>query len=100
MTQANTKPIAITIRKLSKPNCRPCAVLSYAMADISAKLTQANAVVSEHDIEVETELIERYGITGVPVLIFERNGAEIARLTGMVSTAEILDAVEYAKVSR
>ena len=95
-----TKPIEITIRKLSKQNCRPCAVLSYAMADISGQLTQANAVVTEHDIEAELELIDKYGITGVPALIFERNGVEVARLNGMVSAAEILDAVEYAKVSR
>lgn len=93
-------PITIIIRKLSKPNCRPCAVLSYAMADIADQLTAANAVVSEHDIEVEHGLIDKYGITGVPVLIFERNGIEVARLNGMVSATEVLDAVEYAKVIR
>lgn len=100
MTNENTKPIAIIIRKLSKPNCRPCAALSYALADIDAQLTEANVYVTEHDIEVENALIRKYGITSVPVLIFERSGAEITRLNGMVSTEEILDAVEYAKVAR
>ncbi|SER88173.1 co-chaperone YbbN [Psychrobacillus sp. OK032] len=95
-----TKPIEITIRKLSKPGCRPCAVLSYAMADIGDQLTQANAVVSEHDITQEPELIAQYGITGVPVMIYERNGVEVARLSGMVSAEEILEAVEYAKEVR
>lgn len=102
MTQANarTNPIEITIRKLSKPNCRPCAILAYGIASITDKLTEINATVIEHDIVAEPELIYKYGITGVPVLIFERNGEEITRLNGLVSADEIVDAVDYAKVTR
>lgn len=95
-----TKPIAIIIRKLSRPNCRPCTALTYAINEITDQLTALNAVVSEHDVDVENGLIRKYGITSVPTLIFERNGAEITRLNGLVSTAEILDAVEHAKVAR
>lgn len=98
MTQTN--PIEITIRKLSKPNCRPCAILSYGISSITDKLTEEHATVIEHDIVAEPELIDKYGITGVPVLIFERNGQEITRLNGLVSADEIVDAVDYAKVTR
>lgn len=91
------KPIAIIIRKLSRVNCRPCAVLGYALNEMTDQLTSANAQVSEHDIDVEFGLIRKYGLTSVPVLIFERNGAEITRLNGLVSAAEVMDAVEYAK---
>ncbi len=94
------KPTAIIIRKLSRVGCRPCAALTYALNDIADQLMAVNAQVSEHDIDVEFGLIRKYGITSVPVMIFERNGAEITRLNGLVSTAEILDAVEYAKVAR
>lgn len=98
MTQTN--PIEITIRKLGRPGCRPCATLSYGIASITDKLTEEHATVIEHDIVAEPELIERYGITGVPTLIFERNGEEITRLNGLVSADEIVDAVDYAKVTR
>lgn len=94
-----TKPIAIIIRKLSRVGCRPCAVLGYALDEMSDQLAQANAVVSEHDIDVEFGLIRKYGITSVPVLIMERNGAEITRINGMATAEEILDAVDYAKVT-
>jgi len=99
MTQT-TNPIEITIRKLGRPGCRPCATLSYGIASITDKLTEEHATVIEHDIEAEPDLIERYGITGVPVLIFERNGTEITRLNGLVSADEIVDAVDYAKEAR
>lgn len=100
MTNEITKPIAIIIRKLSRKNCRPCTALTYALDAIADDLTKANAVVSEHDVEVENGLIRKYGITSVPVLIYERNGTEMARHIGMVSAAEILDAVEHAKEAR
>lgn len=95
-----TKPIAIIIRKLSRVGCRPCAVVTYALNEMTDQLSQVNAHVSEHDIDVEFGLIRKYGITSVPVLIFERNGAEITRLNGLVSAAEVLDAVQFAKDSR
>lgn len=100
MSNESTKPIAIIIRKLSRANCRPCTALTYAINEITDELTALNAAVSEHDVDVEFGLIRKYGLTSAPVLIFERNGAEITRLNGLVSTAEILDAVEYAKVAR
>lgn len=99
MTQS-TNPIEIVIRKLGRPGCRPCAILAYGIASITDKLTEEHATVIEHDIVAEPELIDKYGITGVPVLIFERNGQEITRLNGLVSADEIVDAVDYAKVTR
>lgn len=97
---SNAKPIEIVIRKLSKPNCRPCAILAYGIASITDKLTEINATVIEHDIVAEPSLVDKYGITGVPTLIFERNGEEITRLNGLVSADEIVDAVDYAKEAR
>ena len=99
MTQS-TKPIEIVIRKLGKPGCRPCAILAYGIASITDKLTEEHATVIEHDIVAEPELSDKYGITGVPVLVFERSGVEITRLNGLVSADEIVDAVDYAKVTR
>lgn len=97
MTNDSPKPITIIIRKLSRVGCRPCAVLGYALNEMADQLAKANACVSEHDIDVEFGLIRKYGITSVPTLLFERNGAEITRITGLASAEEILDAVEYAK---
>lgn len=105
MTQS-TNPIEITIRKLGKPGCRPCAILAYGIASITGKLMEEHATVIEHDIEAEPEILAKYNtkknpISGDnPVLIFERNGQEITRLNGLVSADEIVDAVDYAKEAR
>lgn len=93
-----TKPIVIIIRNITRLD-RKCDALNYTLAEMESQLTKANACVSEHDIDVEFGLIRKYGITSVPTLLFERNGAEITRITGLATTEEILDAVDYAKVT-
>lgn len=100
----NANSTQIEIHKLSKPGCRPCQVIGYALAAEAEELAKLNAVVIEHDITEEPEILEKYSkkqpITGVPVLIFERNGMEMTRLNGMVNIREVFDAIEFAKEAR
>ncbi len=90
----------IIIRKLSRPGCRPCAILSNYLNEIKSEIAEAGAVVSEHDVMTERALLEKYEITSVPVLIFERNGVEVARLNGLANPQEVIDAIEHAKEAR
>jgi thioredoxin 1 len=88
----------ITIRKFSKPNCRPCAALANYIGDID--LFNAGATLVNIDIEEHPEAIEQYGLTSVPTLVLERNGVEVGRIVGLVGTEEIVEAIEFAKVVR
>jgi thioredoxin 1 len=88
----------ITIKKFSKPSCRPCQVLANYIGDID--LFNAGATLVNVDITEQPEVIDQYGLTSVPVLVFERNGVEVARITGLVGTEEIIDSIEFAKVVR
>jgi thioredoxin 1 len=88
----------ITIRKFSKPNCRPCAALANYIGDID--LFNAGATLVNIDITEQPEVIDQYGLTSVPVLVMERNGVEVGRIVGLVGTEEIIEAIEFAKVVR
>jgi thioredoxin 1 len=90
--------VIITIKKFSKPNCRPCQALANYFGEID--LFNAGATLVNIDIEEQPEVIEQYGLTSVPVLIFERNGVEVGRIVGMVGTEEIIEAIEFAKVAK
>ncbi|MCY9546814.1 thioredoxin family protein [Lysinibacillus xylanilyticus] len=90
----------IEIRKLSKPNCRSCQVLGYALAEEMTELEALGATVVEHDITQEPELVDKYKITSIPVLIFERNSIEMARINGICNITEVFDAVKQARESR
>lgn len=88
----------ITIRKFSKPNCRPCAAIANYLGDID--LFNAGATLVNVDINEYPEAVDQYGLTSVPTLIFERNGLEVHRLVGLRGTDEIIDAIEHAKEAR
>lgn len=88
----------ITIKKFSKPGCRPCAALANYIGDID--LFNVGATLENIDISEKPEVIDQYGLTSVPVLIFERNGVEVGRIVGLIGTEEILDAIENAKVTK
>jgi thioredoxin 1 len=88
----------ITIKKFSKPGCRPCAALSNYIGDID--LFNAGATLENIDITEQPEVIGQYGLTSVPVLVFERSGVEVHRITGLRPTEEIIDAIEHAKEAR
>jgi thioredoxin 1 len=88
----------ITMKKFSKPGCRPCAALSNYIGDID--LSNAGTTLVNIDITEQPEVIDQYGLTSVPVLVFERNGVEVGRIVGLVGTEEIIEAIEFAKVVR
>lgn len=87
----------ITLRKLSKPDCRPCATVTNYLESIAVELLAAEVDVIEHDVVAEPAIAAKYGVMSVPVLIVERNGRVYTKLTGLTAPSEILDAVRSAK---
>jgi thioredoxin-related protein len=99
----------ITIKKFSKNGCRPCQALSNFIGDID--LYNAGATLENINISDETttiggevltsdQIIEKYKLSSVPTLVFERSGVEVHRITGLRPTEEIIDAIEHAKVAK
>jgi hypothetical protein len=89
----------IEIRKYSRPGCAPCAILANYLGEIDlathgATLTEINTV-DLTDAELAT-----LKLSGVPALLFLRNGLEVARLTGLHAVEEIVETIELAKVVR
>jgi thioredoxin 1 len=88
----------ITIKKFSKKDCRPCQALSNYLGEIDLYI--AGATLENIDIEESPEVIDKYGLSSVPVLVMERNGVEVGRIVGLVGTEEIVEAIEFAKVAK
>jgi thioredoxin 1 len=99
----------ITIKKFSRNGCRPCQALANFIGDIdlfNAGATLENINISDEKIKIggkeftSDEIVGNYKLQSVPTLIFERSGVEVGRITGLVGTEEIIDAIEFAKVVR
>lgn len=88
----------IVIKKFGKADCRPCKILANYLTEINFEELDTELV--EVDINENPEVVERYKLSSVPVLVFERNGMEIARLNGLIPPDEVKDVIEYAKYKK
>jgi thioredoxin 1 len=71
--------------------CGPCRMLEPTVAAIAA---ETDAVVAKVDIDVHQELAARFGVQGVPNLVFFRDGEPQKRAVGVQSEEALVSVVE------
>jgi thiol-disulfide isomerase/thioredoxin len=65
--------------------CGPCKQMAPIVADIAA----AGWVVRPVDVDRETDLVRRFGVTGVPCYILLVKGHEVGRINGATTRGEL-----------
>lgn len=63
--------------------CQPCTIMGVHMSLLLEEL-QDSIVVAAMDVEENPQTSERYGVQGLPTIIFFRNGEEIDRQVGLL----------------
>lgn len=66
--------------------CGPCKMLSLVMEKFDKKDI---IPIIKVDIDEESNLAQKYGITAVPTLIIFKNGKEVKRQAGFISEDEL-----------
>jgi thioredoxin 1 len=90
----------IEIKKFFRPNCRPCTVIDNYLGELKETGALDGVVIAHYNALNVPDLVEKYGLSSVPVLIFCRNGLEITRITGMTDQETIVDCVKMAREER
>lgn len=72
------------------PWCGPCRMLSPTMDEIAAEYN-GKIVVAKCNVDDCEDVAMKFGIRNIPTLIFLKDGQPVARTTGLVSKAEIVD---------
>ena len=75
--------------------CGPCRIVAPFVEEIARDYAD-KAVVAKMDTDANPQTPMKYGIMGIPTLIFFKNGKEVERIVGAVPKAMItkkLDAV-------
>lgn len=86
--------MTIVVRKISKPACAPCALLANVLKTNAGMLEEHGATLIEQDIGDNPEIIEQYGIQSAPTVIFEKDGEEVARLSGANAISQVFSTLE------
>jgi len=93
----------IEIKVFTQNNCPKCGPVKLFLNDITPTLEGVEFKYINLD-EVLPEIKEsykaKYRLMAAPTLIFERNGHEMARTTGITAIDEFLDCLQYAREAK
>lgn len=78
--------------KFSKPGCVPCTVLSNALSEVDFE--DYNTELVEIDVSEEPQYIEKYNLSSVPVLVFEKEGQIVHSMIGLQPVAAVLEILD------
>ncbi len=86
----------LVIFKFGGEWCGPCKMLEHTISEIEGTLE--NVQFYEIDVdEADEELIEKYQIQSIPVLLFFNEGLQVDRITGARGKSELLELIEKNK---
>lgn len=69
--------------------CGPCQIMKPRLLDVAERIGE-NGKVVEINIDMEKELAEEYRIQSVPTLIIFKDGKQLWRQSGIISTIALL----------
>jgi thioredoxin 1 len=75
------------------PWCGPCRALGPIVEQVASEVGP-NVSVAKLDIDESPELAEKLGIQSIPTVIFFKDGAEVKRIVGLSTKADILAAID------
>jgi thioredoxin 1 len=64
--------------------CGPCRAIAPSVAKLATDY-DGRAVIAKLDADEYPEILQRYGIMGIPTLIYFKGGKEVDRQVGMTS---------------
>ena len=73
--------------------CGPCQIMKPRLLDVAERIGE-NAKVVEIDVDKEKEIAERYRIQSVPTFIIFKNGEQLWRQSGVISTIALLQLLQ------
>jgi thioredoxin 1 len=80
------------------PWCGPCKMIAPALEEIAAEQS-GRAKVAKVNVDEHPQLAARYGITGLPTLLYFASGQVQAQITGAASKKAILSRLEPLAVA-
>ena len=69
--------------------CGPCKIMKPRLLDVAERMGEKAKIV-EIDVDREKELAERYRIQSVPTFIIFKNGEQLWRQSGAISTIALI----------
>ena len=73
--------------------CGPCHAIAPSVANLAAEY-EGKALVTKLNADDYPEILSRYGIMGIPTLIYFKGGQEVDRVTGVTGYGTLKSKLE------
>jgi len=77
----------ITILQFSAEWCGPCRMLGPIIEELAA--SNADIAIGKVNVDENSESASKYGVRGIPTIIFFKDGEIIDKVVGVKSKAEL-----------
>ena len=85
-------PQGLTLADFYSPNCGPCKMLAYVLADVDKNCEGVQ--ILKINFDTNPELLEQYGVTGYPTLILFKDGQEVDRKAGLQQKPALIKMIQ------
>ena len=85
----------LTMIQFSAPWCGPCKMLSPIVEQLSEE--NKDFTIGKVNIDDNMESAAKYGIRGVPTLLFFKNGEVVDKIVGVKSKGELQEKINSLK---
>ena len=71
------------------PWCGPCRMMGPVVDDLAEDNKDDNTAIGKVNVDESSDLAQKYGIRGIPTVIFFKGGEPVERISGVKSKEEL-----------
>lgn len=83
----------LEVKKFEADWCGPCKMLKPTFHQLQQKFSEG-VKFTFINVDNEQELAEQYGVRSIPTVVYEKDGREVQRFTGVQSEMTYQSAIE------
>lgn len=72
--------------------CGPCKMLSPIIEEVAGEMT-GRVVIGKLNVDDNPKIAARYGVSGIPTLLFIKSGQVVDQHTGLLAKKQLLDKI-------
>jgi thioredoxin 1 len=86
----------ITVTDYWAPWCGPCKVLMPTIEKLAEEynVPDSDVQIKKVNVDEDLEASTKFGIRSIPTLVFEKDGVEVERKSGILPYAKIKELIE------